>query len=128
LARPFTKGYERVHKASTPTEAEEVKKGSVKYQVAETKTIEMTAPQLAVDDGKNGVVIPDVKNAEPESHAPNEPETIYTTTFYIGIDLTPQATKNLNISAAISHFRSVCTSWPNFREDLHELNIVPCKK
>ena len=52
----------------------------------------------------------------------------YTTTFYVGIDLTPQATKNLNISAAISHFRSVCTSWPNFKEDLHELNIVPSKR
>jgi poly(A) polymerase len=128
LARPFTKGYERVHKTNTTAEAEEVKKGSVKYQVEETKTIETTNPQLAVDNAENGAIIPEVKNAKPEAHAPNEPETIYTTTFYVGIDLTPQATKNLNISAAISHFRSVCTSWPNFNEDLHELNIVPCKK
>jgi poly(A) polymerase len=128
LARPFTKGYERVHKTNTTAEAEEVKKGSVKYQVEETKTIETTNPQLAVDNAENGAIIPEVKDAKPEAHAPNEPETIYTTTFYVGIDLTPQATKNLNISAAISHFRSVCTSWPNFNEDLHELNVVPCKK
>jgi poly(A) polymerase len=118
LARPFTKGYERVHKPHNAAEAEEVKKGAVKYQVEETKTTETIAPQLAVDNA----------DAKPEAHAPNEPESIYTTTFYVGIDLTPQATKNLNISAAISHFRQVCTSWPNFKEDLHDLHVVPCKK
>jgi poly(A) polymerase len=124
LARPFIKGYERVHQTHDAAEAEEVKKGSVKYQVEETKTTETSAPQLAVGNAKNGAVIPAAPDAKPET----EPELIYTTTFYVGIDLTPQATKNLNISAAISHFRQVCTSWPNFKEDLHELHVVPCKK
>ena len=127
LARPFIKGYHRVHKCKDLSEIEAVKKGSVQHQVEETKTSETTDPQL-VENAQEGAIIPEPKDAKPEPHAPSEPQTIYTSTFYVGIDLTPQATKNLNISAAISHFRSICTSWPNWREELNELNVVPCKK
>lgn len=128
LARPFTKGFERTHKCRTDAEVAEVKKGSVRYQVDKTKTTNTTDPQLAVDNNQDRAAIPEVMDAKPEPHAPNEPQTIYTTTFYIGIDLTAQATKNLNISAAISHFRNICTSWVNFKEALHEISVVPGKK
>ena len=127
LARPFTKGYQRVHKCKTEAEVDEVKKGSVDHQVDETKTTEPNDPQL-VEISQDGAVLPELKDIQPEPHEPDEPQTIYTSTFYIGIDLTPQATKNLNISSAIGHFRSVCTSWPEWKEELHELHVVPGKK
>ncbi len=128
LARPFTKGYERIHKCETDAEADEVKKGSVKYQVEETKVTETTDPQIAVDNNPDGAVLPEVKDAQPESHAANELQTIYTSTYYVGIDVPPLSTKNLNISSAVSHFRNICTSWANFQEKLHDLNVIPSKK
>ena len=89
-----------------------------------SNVVRQTTPTITNLEPTTITVVPTVTDATPET----KPEFIYTTTFYVGIDLTPQATKNLNISAAISHFRQVCTSWPNFKEDLHELHVVPCKK
>ena len=126
LARPFTKGFQRVHRCANNVEADEVKNASVRYQVEKTKTTETTDPQLVgtVEDSASI----EVKEVQPEVHDTNEPQTIYTTTFYVGIDLTPSANKNLNISAAITFFKSLCTSWDRWQEQLHELNVVPCKK
>jgi len=128
LARPFTKGYQRVHQCRSEAAIDAVKKGSVAYQVSETHTTETTAPQLAVENAPNGAIIPSVDDAQPESHAADEPQTLYTTTFYVGLDLTVQAGQNLNISSAISHFKAICTSWPNFQEGLQDLAVVPSKR
>ena len=126
LARPFTKGYERVHRCKSDAEIAEVKKGSVRYQVDETKITETTVPQLAVDGAQEGTVTAGVKEVKSEPDAPDE--AIYTKTFYVGIDLTPNATKNLDISAAIGHFRNICTSWTGFQEKVHDVSVGYCKK
>ena len=118
LARPFIKGYERVHRVRSDTEAEEVKKGSVKYQIQETKT---------TDETKEPTRVADAKDAKAQTNGTSEPQIIYTTTFYVGIELTAAATKNLDISSAIGFFKNTCTSWQNWRDDLHEVNVVPIK-
>jgi poly(A) polymerase len=133
LARPFIKGYERVHKVKTDAEAEEVKKGSVKYQVRETQTTDETNDPIRVAAAETGTVVgdakeaKDVKNAQAKTNGTNELQTIYTTTFYVGIELTAAATKNLDISSAIGFFKNTCTSWGNWKEELHEVNVVPIK-
>ena len=127
LARPFIKGYERVHKVKTDAEAEDVKNGSMKYQVQETKTTDETNDPTRVVAAETGTVVGDAKDASREMNGDSELQTIYTTTFYVGIELTAAATKNLNISAAISFFKNTCTSWQNWREDLHEVKVVPIK-
>ena len=128
LARPFTKGFERTHRCKTDDEADAVKKGSVAYQVDETTTTESNNPQIASDNAQDGAVIPKVEDIKPETQASDESRTIYTTTFYVGIDLTPAATKNLNLSSAVDNFRDTCFSWAGFKKDMHELNVTPCKK
>ncbi|ERF72549.1 hypothetical protein EPUS_02831 [Endocarpon pusillum Z07020] len=127
LARPFIKGYERVHKVKSDAEADEVKKGSVKHQVLETKTTDETHEPARVVAAETGTVVGDAKNAHAETNGNNEVQTIYTTTFYVGIELTAAATKNLDISFAISFFKNTCTSWQNWQENLHEVNVVPIK-
>lgn len=127
LARPFIKGYERVHNVHTEAEADEVKKGSVKYQVQETKTTDETNDPTRVAAAETGTVVGNAKDALVETNGNSELQTIYTTTFYVGIELTAAATKNLDISAAIGFFKNTCTSWQNWREELHEVNVVPIK-
>jgi poly(A) polymerase len=118
LARPYTKGYKRVHSCDSDAQIAEIKKGGMKYKVEETKTVETTDPELVTT---NGGAIPDAKDANTDG------PKYYTYTFYIGIDLTASAQKNLNISAAIGYFKSVCHQWANYNPDLHGLDIVPCK-
>ena len=118
LARPFTKGYKRVHSCENDAQVAEVKKGSMKYQIEETKTVENADPELVTNGGG---AIPDAKDANTDG------PSFHTYTFYVGIDLTPQAQKNLNISAAISYFKNLCMAWPSFKPDLHGLDIVPSK-
>jgi poly(A) polymerase len=118
LARPYTKGYKRVHSCESDAQVLEVKKGSMKYQIEETKTVETTDPDLVTNGGG---AIPDAKDVSTEG------PTFHTFTFYVGIDITPQAQKNLNISAAISYFKNLCMGWANYKSDLHGLDVVPCK-
>lgn len=127
LARPFIKGYERVHRVNTDAEAAEVKKGSVRYQVQQTKTTDETNDQTRAAAAETGTVVGGAKDARAQSNGTSEQQTIYTTTFYVGIELTAAATKNLDISAAISFFKATCTSWQNWKEELHEINVLPIK-
>lgn len=145
LARPFTKGFERVHHCKNDTEVEEVKKGSVKYQAAGTKT-EVTDDHdpkraAAVEDG---VALGEAAQAKPETNG-DDHQTIYTTSFYIGLDIKgrgsqgysdyphginafPGGQKTFNISYPISVFRDTCLSWTNYNENLHELTVTPIRK
>ena len=118
LARPYTKGYKRVHSCENDAQVAQVKKGSMKCQIEETRTVENADPELVTNGGG---AIPDVKDANTDG------PTFYTYTFYVGIDLTAQARKNLNISGAISSFKGVCHTWPSYNPDLHGLDIVPSK-
>lgn len=142
LARPFTKGYERVHHCKNDKEVEEVKKGSVNYQAAGTKAEEADEKDpkraAAVEDG---VALAEAAEAKPESNG-HDHQTIYTTTFYIGLDIKgggspyyprfintlPGGQKTFNISYPISVFRDTCISWPNYNENLHELTVTPIRK
>jgi poly(A) polymerase len=126
LARPFIRGYERVHKVKTDAEAEEAKKGSVKYQVQQTKTTDETNDPTRVAAAETGSVVGAAKEAQAQINGTIE-QNIYTTTFYVGIELTAAATKNLDISAAIGFFKATCMSWQNWKEELHDINVLPIK-
>lgn len=126
LARPFTKGFKRVHKVVGQEQADEVRNGVMKYQVEETKTVETTDPEIVTTNGE-GAAIPEASNVKPAALT-DEPQTIYTITFYIGVDITDKASKNLNISSATNYFISQCQTWQNYNQDLHSLKVIPCKK
>ena len=119
LARPFTKGYNRAHKTRTDAEAAEVRKGSMKYKVSEVKTVESNNPDIVTNGGGAAVL----DGAEAGSAEAN----YFTYSFYIGIDLTPAATKNLNISSPITFFKEVCKTWPNYNSDVHFLDVQAVK-
>ena len=125
LARPFTKGFKRVHKCNGPDQIHDVRHGSMKYQIEETETVETTDPELVTTNGE-GAAIPDTHSKQADV-SPNGPHTLYTITFYVGVDITDKATKNLNISQATNYFEGICRSWQNYNDNLHWVKVVPCK-
>jgi poly(A) polymerase len=90
VAHPFPNGFERVHIVSSEEELEAVKNGSTKYQDKGKKTettdeIKDAAHQAAAD---SQIEKRDVAETV-ENKANGESRTIYTTTYYIGLELKP---------------------------------------
>ncbi|KAJ9645409.1 uncharacterized protein PV06_07888 [Exophiala oligosperma] len=122
LARPFTKGFKRVHKCSDETQIREVQKGSMKYKFEDTKTVETTDPELVTSNG-DGAAVPAADGAQPETE--QGAHTVYTYTFYIGIDTTAKG--SLNIAPSFQNFKDICEGWASFKRDLHFLTLASIK-
>lgn len=118
LARPYVQGFSRAHRCADDSQILEVRKGSMKYLVDEAKAVENGNPDLVANGDATGASGADV---------PSQGGNFNTYTFYIGIDLTASAQKNLNISAAISYFKGVCHNWQSYDSSLHFIDAVPVK-
>ncbi|KAJ5091210.1 Poly(A) polymerase Pap [Penicillium alfredii] len=128
VAHPFPRGFERIHEVSNDQEMEAVKNGSTNYQAKGTKT-EMTdetkdaAHQAAALSGVENADIPEPT----EKKAGTDSLTVYTTTYYIGLELKPLepgAPRSLDISTDSQVFKSTCTSWPGFQLDVNDLAVT----
>ena len=89
VARPFTKGFERVHHCANETEIDAVLNGELKYQAADVKTETTDSVKdpkhtaLAQGDAE-GMAMP--SNGEAVSNG-NHKSTIHTTTYYVGLEI-----------------------------------------
>ena len=54
-------------------------------------------------------------------------QIIYTTSFYIGIELKKDA-KSLDISWPVAEFKRQCTDWPRYDENLNSIRCVHVRK
>ncbi|OJJ34893.1 hypothetical protein ASPWEDRAFT_111886 [Aspergillus wentii DTO 134E9] len=128
VAHPFPKGFERIHKVSNDQEAEAVKNGSTQYHDKGTKTEttdEMKDPahQAVAEDG---IEKPELSELA-QQKADDESRTIYTTTYYIGLELKPLepgASRSLDISTDAQIFKSTCTSWAGYQPGINDLAIT----
>ncbi|OQD78671.1 hypothetical protein PENDEC_c001G01034 [Penicillium decumbens] len=143
VAHPFPKGFERVHSVPNEQAMEAVKNGSIDY-VAKGTSTEMTdetndaAHQAAAQTGVENAEVPDI----PEQKADIDSRTVYTTTYYIGLELKPLepgksanpsgpilltlpgASRSLDISLDSQHFKSMCTSWPGYQPEVMDLAVT----
>ncbi|ETI27201.1 hypothetical protein G647_09884 [Cladophialophora carrionii CBS 160.54] len=122
LARPFTKGFKRLHKCRNEEQIREVQKGSLKYKTEETKAVETTDPQLVTTNG-SATPLP-LPNGE-DGDMGVDTHTVYTYTYYIGIDT--QAKGSLNLVPAFQAFKSICSAWNNYNPEVHFLNLAVSK-
>jgi poly(A) polymerase len=109
VAHPFPKGFERVHTVKNDQEAEAVRNGSTQYQAKDTTTESTDTPDDALDPtaGANGATdgqIPAPKvNIYSDSLASNS-RTIYTTTYYIGLELKPlEPGRKIDVSFSLTN-------------------------
>ncbi|OJD18508.1 hypothetical protein AJ78_01497 [Emergomyces pasteurianus Ep9510] len=127
VAHPFPKGFERIHICKNEMEITEVMSGSTKYQAKGTKTEttdETNDPQhtAATQNGAETIHMPETDQSKGENDC-----TLYTTTYYIGLELkplVPGASRSLDISADTHIFKSTCTSWPQYQPGINNLNIT----
>jgi poly(A) polymerase len=102
VAHPFPKGFERIHTIANEQQMEAVKNGSTQYQAKGTKT-EMTdetkdaVHQAAIQNTLENAEVPEPSESqtkpEPDGH------TVYTTTYYIGLELKPLEPGNNSATA-----------------------------
>ena len=90
IARPFNKGFSRVHRCTSEQQLDEVIDGELKYQASDIGTETTDAAnnpvQAAVAQGDASKI--SVPNGSiKEAANGEETTTIYTTTYYIGIEL-----------------------------------------
>lgn len=109
LARPFNKPVKRVHKCANEDQIREVWKGSMKYTVEEAKDTES-----ATTNG-NGV-----------SGHDQDSRTLYTATFYIGLDA--EAKGNLSLVPAFQHFKQKFSEWPEYNDNVHLVHLAVHKR
>ncbi|CAG8397478.1 unnamed protein product [Penicillium salamii] len=128
IAHPFPKGFERVHVVKNNQEMEAVKNGSTQHVAKGTKTettdeTNNAAHQAAVQNTLENAEVPEPAQSAPE----NDGQTVYTTTYYIGLELKPLEpgqSRSLDISSDSQLFKSQCTAWTGFQEDVMELTVV----
>ncbi|CAI7599368.1 unnamed protein product [Penicillium glandicola] len=132
VAHPFPKGFERIHLITNEQEMEAVKNGSTQYQAKGTKTA-MTdetkdaAHQAAVQNTLENAEVPVPAEGKVEGTVDNDGQTIYTTTYYIGLELKPLEpgqSRSLDISTDSQIFKSTCTSWPGYQDEVMELAVT----
>ncbi|KAF3060021.1 Poly(A) polymerase pla1 [Daldinia childiae] len=150
IARPFNKGYERVHKVKNDQETEEVRNGNLTYLVqdddseddnkvknengVEVKTEDKTEqnPTVKVENGESMSL--DIKsdsedqkiNVESIPDAAPNASKIYTTTHYVGLELAEGA-KSLDLSFQVNTFKDLCSQWEKYEPSLNYLSIQHVK-
>lgn len=117
VAHPYVDGFDRVHRCKSEDEVDAILHGELKHQIT------LTDEEKAERD----------EHAQPGEHsAPEidgETRTIYTTTYYIGLELdTSGEQKKLDISFPVSEFKHICVEWDDFRGDLMTVCTVHTRK
>ncbi|KXX75545.1 Poly(A) polymerase pla1 [Madurella mycetomatis] len=152
LARPFNKGYDRMHRCKDDTQVEEVvSAGSLAYLYKPpTEEDEKLKTEVKAEDGapvksEDGVPIKQEKaedtsiqtvqgetsgdvKIKPED-TPEQKETeieIYTTNHYIGLQLAEKA-KSLDLSREVNDWKAMCMSNELYDADLMFLSIQNIK-
>lgn len=146
VAHPFPKGFERVHVVRDDKEAEAVKNGSTQYQAQGTKTetTDETKDPSHTAAAETGAENAQVPGSEPNGNS--DSRTIYTTTYYIGLELKPLepgrdidicrlisltgvgSSRSLDVSADAQIFKSTCTSWQGYQPGINDLTITHVRK
>lgn len=135
LARPFTKGFERVHECRSEEQVSEVFHGSLDYQVKAAGTIatdvskdpahdalaEGNTEKLQSNGQSNGASNGDAKATE------QKPVRVYTTTYYVGI-LLAEGNKSLDISFSTNDFIRQCKDWPQYTEAMNSVKVIYTRK
>ncbi|KAL9098381.1 MAG: hypothetical protein Q9163_005952, partial [Psora crenata] len=126
VARPFNKGFSRVHHCKDETEIDAVIAGDLKYQAKDVGTETTDAvndpKHIAAASGDADVMTVSNGNVH-HSIDGDQMLYMYTTTYYVGIELSSDGTKRLDISYQTKDFKDLCQSWQNFNSELNALHI-----
>jgi poly(A) polymerase len=122
IAHPFPDGFDRVHKCKTEDDVDAILHGDLKSQVKLTDE-EIKARNVAAEamhqDNKDPKTVPEIHGAT---------RTIYTTTYYIGLELASNGNKKLDISYPVAEFKTICLDWEELIPDMMSVCTVHTRK
>ncbi|KAI9775285.1 MAG: polynucleotide adenylyltransferase, partial [Peltula sp. TS41687] len=127
LAHPFIKGFDRIHHCQTEEEVEKITNGDLQFQ--RTNGVITESTNLVNDQKPNGVAQGDPETTETQNgNGEQQTKTgaqhvIYTTTYYIGIEIVQDGTKQLDLSYETKEFKDICTGWERYNADLNSLSV-----
>ncbi|KAI5298829.1 polynucleotide adenylyltransferase, partial [Ascosphaera atra] len=148
VAHPFPKGFERVHICRNEQEMTEVKNGSMKYTAdninTETTDQANDPKHIAVAQDAQEAVAPPADGTQTETPQNSEtagqeekasssgdtPEDLiklYTTTYYIGLEIKPVSSgpnRSLDISSDTHLFKTTCISWAGYQPGINDVTIA----
>jgi poly(A) polymerase len=123
IAHPFPDGFDRVHKCKTEDEVDAIMHGELKFQIKltdeEIRTRNATAETMRTKDNKDPKTIPEISG---------EIRTIYTTTYYVGLELASTGNKKLDISHPVAEFKMICLDWDELVADMMSVCTVHTRK
>jgi poly(A) polymerase len=122
IAHPFPDGFDRTHKCKTEDEVDAILHGDLKFQVAlsdEEIRSRKAAAEAMPKDNKDPKTIPEING---------ETRTIYTTTYYIGLELANKGNKKLDISYPVAEFKTICLDWEELEADMMSVCTVHTRK
>ena len=149
VARPFNKGFDRVHHCKNEDQIDAVLNGDLKYQATDVKTettdnIKDPKHAAAAEGGAEDMKMPNGDTeVSPTVENGSEIHTIHTTTYYIGIELRQglfcsgrhssswyfaDGNKRLDISYQTKEYKDKCLDWANYNPELNSLVIVHTRK
>lgn len=123
LAHPFVEGYDRVHYCKDMAEAalvSHIKDVDVK---AESANLESTAKSEGNSEANQTPSKLDLSKAsenDNESGGNSQPITLFSTSYYIGLQLAAMDTKEskqINLSWQSQHFYDLVKAWPKYDEE-----------
>jgi poly(A) polymerase len=130
LAHPFNKGSDRVHECLPGAQADHVLQGGLDYQVKENDAIEAAGDvrtQAVAQTDAEGVAVPAIGGETVTETANDGKHRIYTTTYYVGIDLKPNQ-KSLDISYAIHDYKNIVQSADLFNPETNSIRVTHVRK
>ncbi|KAH7131365.1 Poly(A) polymerase central domain-containing protein [Dactylonectria estremocensis] len=121
LAHAFNKGYDRRHRCQGDSEIEQVQDGCLDFLVTEDSEEAMDTEvkieedaQVRPEEDFKVKIEEDIKTLETSF-----PTDVFTTTHYIGLELADNA-KSLDLSYQVDEFKTLCTQWQKYQDDLKE--------
>lgn len=143
LAHPFNSSFDKIYFCTNDDEAAQVATGeTIRHLRAESTNLQKTA--LAAESG-----IDSVKETDGVAHTPNATIAVYTSTFYIGLNICLKdgksplvsasssehylvavtgETRKLDISWPSQEFYDICRHSPGYVEDSMNVSIKHIRK
>lgn len=122
VAHPFPDGFDRVHKCQSEAEVDQVLHGGMKF------VTKLTDEQIKARQEAEKAMLSN--NVDPKETVETEGETrtVYTTTYYVGLELKDTGNKKLDISWPVAEFKTICLDWEELVRDMMAVCTVHTRK
>ena len=105
IVHPYPDGFDRVHRCKNEEEMENVLHGGLQH------VTKLTEEQIKAREEKEKEMLANNQDPKAVPQTDGDHSIIYTTTYYLGLELKTTGSKKLDISWPVNEFKTVCLDW-----------------